>query len=252
MDKATLTSLGLTESQAKAYQALVQFGPTTPPLLATRAGEKRTNAYKILDRLVELGLATKNESAKKTTYSAAHPTALETLAKKHRNEALEQEKRVKNVMPNLLNFFYSYSEQPGVRFFQGKDGIKEIFDDMLRTHQDIYLVRSPADIEFYDEAFYDTFKKQRARLGIQTYALTPKLPGVNRDPKIDEANLFNRTWLPKDAYDGATEWNVYGNKLAIISSGEEAIGMIIESPLIAESFKQLFGIMRSANSLDAS
>jgi hypothetical protein len=35
---------------------------------------------------------------------------------------------------------------------------------------------------------------------------------------------------------------VYGDKLAILSYGHEAIGMIIESPQIAEGFRQLLDL----------
>lgn len=248
MDLKTLTDIGLTSSQAKAYLTLVQFGSLSPPEVGKKIKETRTNAYKILDKLAELGLATKNESSKKIVFSASNPIALEAFAKKHRDEVLEQEKKIKLAMPTLMNFFYTYSEQPGVRFFQGKEGIKQIFDDMLRTHQDIYLIRSPADVPFYGEQFFENFKKQRAKLKIKTFALTPDVPSANHNPEIDEKNLFSRTWLKSDAYNSAVEWNAYGNKLAIISYGEEAIGMIIESPLIADSFRQLFNMLRIGNS----
>lgn len=246
-----MLDLGLTKSQAKAYLCLVQFGPSYPPGLAKKISESRTNTYKVLDKLVELGLARKKESLKKMLYTAGHPSALETLAKKHREEVLSQEHKINTSMPTLLNFFYTYSEQPGVRFFQGKDGIKNIFDDMLRTRQNIYLVRSPADIEFYDEKFFSEFKAKRAKLGIKTYALTPDISSANHDEQIDKTNLFFRSWIGKDDYTGSVEWNMYGNKLAIISYGEEAIGMIIESPLIAESFRQLFELLSSRQSQTA-
>jgi sugar-specific transcriptional regulator TrmB len=246
MNTETLVSIGLTKSQAKAYIALVQNGSLTPPELAKKNNETRTNAYKLLDRLVELELATKSEDTKKLIYRVSNPVALETLAKKNRNQALEQENRIKQSMPTLLNFFYTYSEQPGVRFFQGKEGIKQIFDDMLRTRQNIYLIRSPSDDKFYDIEFFNKFRAQRAKLGITTYALTPKyLPAIDRTKEsADEVNKFLRTWLPVDSYTGSVEWDVYGNKVAIISYGEEAIGMIIESPQIAESMRQLFHLLQ--------
>jgi sugar-specific transcriptional regulator TrmB len=251
MDTSTLTSLGLTKSQAKAYIVLIQSGSITPPELASKIKETRSNTYKILDRLDEMGLATKSESAKKIVYRASNPVALEELAKKQRDETLAQERQIKQSMPSLLNYFYTYSEQPGIRFFQGKNGIKQILDDMLRTRQTICLIRSPADVAFYDEPFFEEFKKKRAQLGIKTHALTPDTPTANRDPKIDKANLFIRTWLPAGSYDGSADWYVYGDKVAIISYGEEGIGMIIESPIIADGFKQLFSLLQAAHSTSA-
>ncbi len=248
MNIDTLTDLGLTESQAKAYLLLVQEGSIAPPELATKTKQTRTNAYKVLERLAELKLATKQEASNKITFRAANPIALEELARKRRNEVLDEEKRVRLAMPALLNYFYTYSEQPGIRFFQGKYGIKEIFDDMLRTRKTIYLIRSVHDVKFYDKEFFQEFIKKKVRLGIKTVGLTPDLPQANHNPAIDTTNNFSRTWMPTDAYTGAAEWYVYGNKLAILSYGEEAIGMIIESPQIADSFRQLFCLLQSSQS----
>jgi sugar-specific transcriptional regulator TrmB len=246
MDQTTLINIGLTPGQAKAYLVLVQSGTISPPALAVKTNETRSNAYKILERLAEIGLATKVTDSAKTQYRSANPIALEALAKKHRDEALNQEKRIKDALPTLLSYFYTYSEQPGVRFFQGKDGILQIFDDMLRTRQDIYLVRSPADDKFFDREFFNSFRAKRAKLGIQTFAVTPDVKDMPRDYAIDTRNMFFRTVIPETAYTASVEWDVYGDKLAIISYGQEAIGMIIESPQIAESFRQLFSLVKSA------
>lgn len=235
-----LVSLGLNDAQAKAYLTLTQYGSLTPPELAVKIKESRSNTYKVLDKLAELRLVHKVDAAKKLVYRASNPSSLEALSKKQRDLALAREDQVRQAMPKLLTFFYTYSEQPGVRFFTGSEGIKHIFNDMLRTRQDIYLVRSPADVSFYDEHYFERFRRQRAKLGIKTYAITPDLANANHNPVIDEANLFQRTWIGKEDYTSSVEWNAYGNKLAIISYGEEAIGMIIDSPQIAASFKQLF------------
>ena len=243
MDTDTLTSIGLTAPQAKAYIALVQNGPSAPPAIAGMINETRSNTYKILDKLVGLGLARKEDHDKKLRYRIENPAALDALARQARDHALSQEKRVRDAMPSLLNFFYTYSEQPGVRFFQGKEGIRQIFEDMLRTRQDIYLLRSPADVRFFDEQFFERFRKKRAELGITTYALTPQVVSAIHNEEVDKLNKFKRTWLPSEDYTANVEWDVYGNKVAFISYGQEAIGMIIESPQIAESFRQIFNLL---------
>src|SRR5688572_27750472 len=58
VNEEILTHLGLNPTQAKAYLAIVRHGSLTPPELAKNIGETRTNAYSVLDQLVELGLAT--------------------------------------------------------------------------------------------------------------------------------------------------------------------------------------------------
>lgn len=243
MDSEFLTNLGLTEAQANAYIALVKNGKLTPPQLSKITGVNRTNAYMLLDRLVELNLAKKAEGTSKATYRALNPSNLEELVRKGRREALKREELVKNAMPELLSFFYTYSEQPGVRFFQGRDGILEMYDDILRTGKTLHLVRGATDKEVVGQAELRKFISQRVEKQIRIKALTPVYEDANKDPKQDERWLMERTWVSTDLYSEPVEVDIYGDKVAFMSFGNEAIGVIIESPQIAKSMRKLFELM---------
>jgi predicted transcriptional regulator len=243
VNESMLIDIGLTRSQARAYIALTLNGSLSPPELAQKTGETRTNAYTILDRLVDLGLAKKEDKGKKLRYRVENPVALESLVKKARDDVLHREKLVKDSMPTLLNFFYTYSEQPGVRFFQGKDGIEEIYKDQLRTGKPLRIIRSWKDRDFFGKGIFNVWRKRPAMRGIQTIMLSPDVPDANNDPELDRKLLWTRTWMKAEDYSAPVEWDIYGDKVSIISFGEEAIGMIIESPQIAESMRQLFTIM---------
>ena len=54
-----LSAAGLNETEANVYQTLLSKKLWKPSDLAKSVGETRTNIYKILDRLVELGLASR-------------------------------------------------------------------------------------------------------------------------------------------------------------------------------------------------
>lgn len=243
MNVQILEDIGLTKVQATAYICLVDNGTLTAPALATRIGESRTNGYKVLDKLVELGLATKQEHNKKYTYAATSPTALEQFVRSQAEQVRTKERQLSTELPHMLDYFFARSERPSIRYFQGKEGLRQIFADMLQTGRDIYLLRSPDDINFYDEAFFAEFRKKRALLGINTYALTVDVPTATHDLEADFQNKFHRTWLDPKAYTAPVEWNIYGNKVALTSYGEEAMGIIIESPQIAESFRQVFQLV---------
>ena len=51
---------------------------------------------------------------------------------------------------------------------------------------------------------------------------------------------MNRFWVDKDMYDSPVEIDIFGNKIAILSFGNELMGIIIESKQIAQSLKQIF------------
>jgi sugar-specific transcriptional regulator TrmB len=244
MDVATLVSLGLNETQAKAYIAQVKHGSVTPPQLATLIGITRTNAYAVLDQLVELGLTRKQEMKKKLVYRPENPVALEQLARKSRQQALERERTVQAALPTLLNYFYTFSEQPGIKFYQGADGIKEIYNDTLRTNKDIYVVRSQHDQDLMSLDFYDRFKQRRAKLGIKTFMLNPSTDSTAWNADSDALNNIDRTAVRPQDYTSKVELATYGDKTSVISFGEEAIGMIIESPQVADAMRQLFQLAK--------
>lgn len=244
MDTSILRKAGLTDSQAKGYLALIEHGNLSAADLAAKIGESRTNGYAIADRLVELGLATK-DAEKKLSFSATHPSALELLAEKRRKLITRDERLLKQNMPDILSFYYAHSEQPGVRFFQGKDGIRAIHADIIATKQPLYLLRSIHDKDFLGSDVMENFIQRRVQAGIEVHALTPEHPDANRNPAQDSAWLFLRTWLPEGSYEEPVEINIYGNKVALLSFGEEATGTLIYSPQIASAMRQLFKLISS-------
>lgn len=239
MDREQLQKFGLNQSQASAYMTLIQNGPITPPKLADLSGETRTNAYMLLEQLETLGLATQDEHTGKRTYRPQNPAALAELVKEHRQEALKRENELNNLMPELLSYFYTYSEQPGIRFFQGEEGLKEIYEDTLRTGEDVYFVRTPSEKETLGKDFFEWYKRERAERGITTYACTQRLPGKHYSQEEDAAHRMVRTWLRPEDYTAPVEVDIYGDKVAFISFGQELIGVIIESPQIAEGMRQI-------------
>lgn len=244
MNIELLTQIGLTKSQAKAYIALIKFGSLTAPGIAEKIGETRTNSYMVLDRLVDMGLIEKDESGKKLLYRPTNPTALERLIEQKRKNILATEKQVRDSMPQLLDYFYTYQGQPGVRFFSGKEGIMKMYEDQRRTAQDVYFIRSDADFNALGKDLY-RHMEQRAKLGIKAHGIEPaEEDNMRYGRENDKRMLRDMTWSPRNAYTAPVNVYTYGNKTALISYGEEVIGTIIESPQIAEAMRQLFGLIK--------
>ena len=245
MDTTILRKAGLTESQAKGYLALVEHGALTPTQLANATDETRSNSYAIADKLVTLGLATKKDDSKKAIYSASHPSALETLAEKRRKLLVRNEQEVKHGISPLIDLFYASTETPGTRVLQGIDGIKEVYKDVIKAQQDIYLLRTPADLPDLGLDFITSHREQRAKLNIATYALTPdtKEGQANQRSGEDERLLFHRTFLPARSYTAPVEMQIYGSKVALITYGDTQMAIIIDSPPVAEAMRQVFQLV---------
>lgn len=245
-----LKRIGLTESQAKAYYELVQAGELTPPTLAKIIGESRTTAYMALSKLETIGLAKKVDGSKKQTYAPTSPSCLNRYIEAKQREVREIEEEYRAGLSDMLAYYYSKQRQPGLQYMQGEAALKEIYRDIIKTGENVCLVRTYADEAFMGDELYD-FLDERAKQGIETDGLMPlDLRSYNFARKNDARLKRQTTWYPSDAYKSPVEIAIYGNKVSIISFGDEAIGTILESPQIAQALRELFAMAKlGANEL---
>ncbi len=234
-----MQELGLTKSQAAAYTVLVKNSPCPPPKLANLINESRTNTYKLLEQLEELGLVARDATTNKICYWANSPSALRTIAEKKKLAAETTAKKLEAHMHSMLNEFAMYSLQPAVQFNYGQDGIVKVFEDYTVTGQDLYLVRSWKDRDFMGKGVLSVWRKKPSTKGITTHILAPDTESASSG-ETDKQYLIDKTWMQEQDYTAPVEWCAYGDKLAIISYGNEAISMVIQSKQIADAFKQLF------------
>jgi hypothetical protein len=244
MTTTQLVRLGLSDSLAAAYLALLQNGRVRPPELAALINETRTNSYSLLNKLVELKLAHKIAAGKKISFEAENPVALERFVQRQRDEALERERLTQDALPELLNLYQARSVKPGIRFYQGKQGIIDIYKEQVREGKAIDYIRARADIDFMGHRFMHDLRVLAPAAGLDRHVFSPDSPEVPvRWQASDKQYRLSRTWFNLDDYTAPVEWSVFGNKVAAISFGKEAIGMIIDSPQIADSLRQIFKLL---------
>lgn len=244
MNSELLIKLGLTKSQAKTYIALVRGGKLTPAQLAKQTSESRTAAYAALDKLVELGLAKVDEESKTRCYLPASPAALESFIEAQRRELADNFDQLQSSMPQLLTYYYSFQPEPGIKFYQGEKALIEVYKDQLRSRQDVYLVRTPADEQHFGHQLYH-YMKLRAQQGQKAYVIAPDFPSAKEySAKNDKELKREMTWVPVKSYTAPVEISVYGNKVAYISFGDELSATIIDSPQIAEAMRQVLALVK--------
>lgn len=244
MNIPELVELGLTEAQAKAYSALVELNPVTPPVLATHIKETRTNCYKILEQLEELNLAERDETEKKIRYWAKSPTALSDITKSELEKIQQKQKYLQHSMPSLLEEYIKHTGQPAINYYQGVEGLRTIYMSQINQKEDIYIIRPNYNLDAIDFDALTDIRRLAREAKIQRYAITPDRPLAPKNYKVsDPYMLLTRTWMNEDDYSAPVEWNVYGNNVAIMSFGKELVGVVIESPQIAESLRQLYWLL---------
>lgn len=242
MYEQSLLQVGLTKDQATVYEALVKNGPSPASRIARKTPLSRPLVYKILGELAEIELVDKKEEdGKVSIFAPAHPLKLKDFVEKKIEHANNAKTALEGVMGKLSSDFNLISGRPGVRFLDGLEGMRKIYDDILQTGEDFFLIRPIFGAEFEEKMvpIISEFVKERIRKSIKVTAITPNDANSQQNSENDAASLITRTLVDVSQYDSPVEINIYGNKIAILSYDKEFIGIVIESPQISKALKQL-------------
>jgi sugar-specific transcriptional regulator TrmB len=235
MDKnKILEKIGLTKHESAIYLALLEMGTSTISQISEKTSIHRPLIYKAIPALLEKKLITKTQKLKSVVFGAEPPNRLETLFDDLKIDFFE-------ILPDMEDAYNSSEKRPKIRFLEGKDGTKRIFDDVVRSLKKgdvFYRYSSNKDgNEKKDKYIPRIYRKMRDEKKLQREVITNTQTAVHKKPSLDR---FAKV-MPSDF--GPFEHNVteiiYGNKIAFIDYNTET-AMIIESRRIAEFQKQIF------------
>ena len=230
-----LEKLGLDEKESRVYLALLELGEGNVQHIAKKSGVKRTTVYDVIESLKEKGLLSLIARKKKTLYLAEDPRTIE--------QKLDEKKQTfQRILPELLSVANALDKKPRIRFFEGIEGIKEVYKDALKySDQEMLAWVSPAVAENFDLKFLDEYYlPKRVEKKIWVRAIAPDEPFAQKYKGLDQKSLRQTRLVPASQFPFAVEINLYGkNKIAVMSFSEK-IGLIIESQKIYTTLKSIF------------
>src|SRR3989338_2700413 len=141
-----LVFMGLTKRQAKIYDVLIREGRKTAGDIAKAATISRPLVYQALDELAALKLVGKEDKpGKVATFSPQHPFVLKDIVAQKRDEAEKAHLAVDSILGKMISDFHLISGQPGIHIYEGFDGIRELYENILFERKPISLFRSYKD-----------------------------------------------------------------------------------------------------------
>src|SRR3989338_4847848 len=196
----TLRACGLSAEQAKIYLFLLQNGMAPAKSISSKAGLGRPLTYKILEQLIELLLVEKREDVGKVTFfRPCHPKRLKELADKRKEETERSTNDLQSALGLLTSEFNALQDKPNIKYFEGEEGIRHAYEDILETGADIMIITSPIH-EGRQNVLHlikEQVKKQ-AEQNIKTRAITPHHEGKIAALPVeeDEKHLITRKIVP--------------------------------------------------------
>jgi sugar-specific transcriptional regulator TrmB len=243
MNNELLISLGLTQDEATIYNVLLEGGFMPARTVATRASLGRPLTYKILDDLIIKNIIEKKDTAGKISlFAPIHPRELEKLLEKKKEVIETVQKTLNESIGQMVSKYNLFIGKPNVQFYEGKDGLLKIYEDINIEKNDILLIQSPFDSEIpeIDIIVQNQIKKQVAN-NIHTKAITPYIKTTKEWVKNkDLENLVTRCIIPEKKFEVPAQILIYGNKIGISSVRNPFITTIIEDKNINDTFRIMF------------
>lgn len=237
----TLTKAGLTSQQASVYSALVQKGSLPASKVALSIGLSRPLTYKVLDELVMVALVDKQEKPGTVAiFTAAHPLKLKDVTDRRLLNAQKAQEALDSTLPKLISAFNLVSGMPGIRFFEGKEGIREVMNDALTSKTEIY---SYVDIDAVEKEIPDIsreFAKRRQKLGLMKKNIGVDTPENRKAIDGYFADVTEERLIPWPTAAFGTVMQIYDGKVSYFTLGDKMIGVIIADPHIYEMHHSLF------------
>ena len=235
--KHFLAQFDLIGKKADVYLAVLELGSGTVIEIARKSEIKRTTVYDILLDLEKSGLIYQTTKVNKRLFVAEDP---EKLKKK-----LEEKERVLGEMlPQLRSLYNIKGIKPKIKFYEGKEGLRQVYADTLNYGGEILAFASEDVVKVLGMNWANDYLAKRVKRGIRARIILPKTEIIERDfNPLDQKQLRSSKLVSAKKYPFSIEINIYGHQKVALMSSREEMGIIIEGAEIYNTLKLIFELL---------
>lgn len=229
-----LKSLGFTDSEAKIYLLSLELGPSSVQDIAKKAKVSRVTTYAAIEALKKDGLMSSVEKGKKTMYAAETPDRLVSFV---HNRMKQMENTLREVEQTINELkLVQRGDKPVVKLFEGKEGLRAIQDDILKTGPDEILEMSNHDalLSAFTSEELSPYSKELDRKKIRTQSIV-----LFSEPQKGRMHANIHPLLSKD-FSFFGNVTIYDSKVALTTFQGNNISVLIESDVLAQTMREMF------------
>lgn len=235
---AGLQAFGLDEKAVKVYLAGLELGPSTVLDLSRRTELPRTTLYPVLEQLCHQGVFRHGKQRKTTVYTAETPEVLEKIMEDRRFVFSKS-------LPILEGLQSTVAQSSGVTIYEGTDGFKRLWKQLLRSGVDEYrLITTGVGLLDYVKEPYlvKQIISERLERGIKSKQLIPTGRDAKKIVEKDPAELRESRFLPEGTTLPATVI-IFADFVAFITTRRENTMILLTSGDVAATYKTLFDLI---------
>ena len=235
--KKELEKIGFNKKEVVVYLTLLELGETTISRISQKSKIKRTTVYDVIELLKNKGLVGKTVKNKRNYYFAEDPRLIGEMIK-------EKERLFSKIIPELLSIANFIDHKPKIRFYEGKGGIHDVYEESLKIKNDtFYGWYAKEFLTGLTKEYYEHYVQKRVKQNIITRGIAPDNPDLISYNKESGSPLREIRFVDQKKFDYKINVSIIlfsDRKITIIAHREE-IALIIESKYI---YTALFSIWK--------
>ncbi|MCF7834933.1 hypothetical protein K9M48_02660 [Candidatus Gracilibacteria bacterium] len=230
------------EKEAKVYLACLELKIANASTISRYTKEKRSTVYSILKELQKKGIINEIDKNKIASYSAVPP---EHIAKK-----LEENfKKFQSLLPAFNAFTEKFGIAPKVQFFEGLEGIKNIYNDILQSQVEVCALLGTSKFPKFISNYLETiFFPEKIKRNIFSRTLLSDNSVNKKNINKIQSKKYKREWKITNGLTFMENIiiNIYGpNKIMIaVFTEKEPFGLVISSYYLYETILSIFNFLR--------
>ena len=242
-----LTHLGLKDEEASVYLASLELGPSPVQNIARKAKVVRATTYVILEALMKMGLVTKYKEGKKTLFSAEPPRQLTRLLEKEQDALKVKQDELDELLPELQVLMKTSGNRPSVRYFEGKEGLHAMRQEIVmhtKSGGTVYNF-TPADylVAVFPDREDSYFKQRVAKRVYGRTIFTTKSQTLKERWFSEHMDLYSeRRFVDPERFPSTGGMTIFEDRVAIGAFTGKLMGVVIESPVMADMMRALFDL----------
>lgn len=239
-----LQEIGLNEKEAAIYLALLQVDNASVIDVSKKTKINRSTVYVVLEGLMKKGLVSEAQIGKKVHYQAEPPERLETFVERQKTMLEEQQKRLKDIIPQIKSVQRESGERPLVKYFDGKEAAYQdtsaFFSEGMEKEDTGYFVFNRDLIEevFTSKEIEDVAKKRPA-LNIKAVSIY----NYSKN-ELQSDDLTDRTRVDSAMFPIKCDMSVYEDRIEIVTLGKRVSSIFIQSRDVADTLKTLIKLAK--------
>lgn len=243
-----LSELGLSEKETAVYMSLLKLGIASASEIARESGVTRTHIYDIAESLRRRGVVTETTEANVRKFEALDQAGLLAHLSRRQKELERLSNKLRHASADFAALRQKGTQRPSVRFFEGPEGIKNIYEEIRRDlirhgkPTELLTIFSPAQVEqampgwFEAEEYIDVGPQVNKR-GI-VYD-SPLFRSYLERMKHSSVQHAYKLW-PEELGEFPSDTLCWLDKMTYIDLVDYPYGFVIENAAMTKSFRMWF------------